>query len=73
MSKFDVEKFTVQICTDIYNIHRVERYERENKRYNEWIHNNIDDLNELYMVSGLEWEFNLFCSYVYNNTLKTYY
>ena len=65
---FDEDKFDRKVAQSIYNIHTKVKKKMVEKTYNKWCDDNMEHLKKLYDLSGLDFEFDEFCSYVFNNS-----
>lgn len=64
---FDEDSFDERVASDISDIHSYSGYGMRNRRYKKWCIANLEDLKSMYLLSEMECEFNLFCSFVYQS------
>lgn len=67
---FDLEKFDREVAETLFQIHNKPREKKRQERYNRWVSEHLDHLEEMFFISGLEdvAGFNRFCRYVYLNS-----
>lgn len=69
----DEDLFDLKVATSIVSIHLKMNKKWKKKKFKEWSMKNIDDLENLYQLSGLESskvDFGMFCNYVFKNSYK---
>lgn len=69
-NKFDEDAFDRKVGKIIYNIHRKNKEMQNNSEFRKWVRRNKSELRDLYLESELYVSFNIFCNYVYKNTIN---
>ena len=70
MDKFDEKSFDDKVAKSIVEIHNKVLQKNMDEQFNEFVNNNLNHLEKLYYISGLDCDVEEFYTYVFNNTLK---
>ena len=65
---FNEDEFDRKVAQRICNIHINIKRKIIVKTYNKWYNDNVEHLKRLHDLSCLDSEFDVFCSYVFNNS-----
>ena len=67
-STFNEDDFDRKVAFSIVKIHKDILNKRNDINYYEWVITNENHLNNLYELSGLDCDLNIFYNYVYDNS-----
>jgi hypothetical protein len=66
---FDEDKYNMEVISTLFSKLNQNKKEKENDKFNKWIRDNEEHLEEMYNLSGLKCGHELFYNYVYNNSI----